>query len=120
MKLQDFRRICLALPGAEERETWGEPTFRVGGRIFAIASPETNHVSVKASLGDQAGLLEMDPQTFEVAAYTGRFGWVRIRLPGLGHELGKRVVRNAWERTAPRRLVSDYGRSEADQKARRR
>lgn len=107
----------MALPGAEERETWGEATFRVKGRIFAIASAQTNQVSVKASPDDQAGLIQMDPKTFAVAAYTGRFGWVRIRLPGLGRELGEKVVWNAWERTAPRRLVSGLrevgGRSES-------
>jgi len=31
-----LRRICLALPEAEERETWGDPTFRVRDKIFAM------------------------------------------------------------------------------------
>jgi hypothetical protein len=101
-----FRRLCLALPEAEEVETWGDITFRIGGRIFAIGSPEGSSVSIKASLDDQAGLLEMDPKTFSASAYTGRFGWVRVRLAGLGHEMGERLIRNAWERTAPRRLIS--------------
>ena len=104
MKYEEFRRLCLSLPEAEELETWGEATFRVRGRIFAIGSPEGRSVSVKASLDDQAGLIAMDPKTFSVAAYTGRFGWVRVRLAGLGVRLGERVVRSAWEQTAPRRL----------------
>jgi hypothetical protein len=110
-----FRELCLAMPEAEEVETWGEATFRVRGRIFAISGPEARHASLKASLDDQAGLVEMDPRTFEVAAYTGRFGWVRVRLAGLGVELGEKLVRNAWERTAPRRLVAQNA-----QNARRR
>jgi len=100
-----FRRLCLALPEAEEVETWGEATFRIRGRIFAIGSSEGRTVSVKASLDDQAGLVAIDPKTFSVAAYTGRFGWVRVRLAGLGVEMGERLVKNAWERTAPRRLL---------------
>jgi hypothetical protein len=100
-----FRRLCLAMPEAEEVETWGEATFRIRGRIFAMGSSEGGTVSVKASLDDQAGLVAMDPKTFSVAAYTGRFGWVRVRLAGLGVEMGERIVRNAWERTAPRRLL---------------
>ena len=31
----DFRRLALAFPGAEEREHMGHPDFRVGGKIFA-------------------------------------------------------------------------------------
>ena len=106
MKYAEFRRLCLSQPEAEHVETWGEDTFRVRGRIFAMGSPEGRAVSLKASLDDQAGLVAMDPKTFSPSAYTGRFGWVRVRLAGLRAELGERLVRNAWERTAPRRLVS--------------
>ncbi|HSP09320.1 MAG TPA: MmcQ/YjbR family DNA-binding protein [Candidatus Dormibacteraeota bacterium] len=120
MKFDDFRRLCLALPDVEERETWGEATFRVKDKIFAMGSPAGGQVSIKASLDDQAGLVEMDPKTFSVSAYTGRFGWVTVRLGGLGKDLAGRLVRNAWERTAPRRVVKEYARSAAGQNARRR
>jgi hypothetical protein len=33
--------ICLALPEAEERETWGEPTFRVREKIFCMHRTDT-------------------------------------------------------------------------------
>ncbi|HYM49200.1 MAG TPA: MmcQ/YjbR family DNA-binding protein [Candidatus Limnocylindrales bacterium] len=120
MKFESFRRLCLALPEVEEKETWGEATFRVRNRIFAMGSPDAGRVSVKASLDDQAGLVAMDPETFAVSAYTGRFGWVSVRLAGVGPELAARVVRNAWERTAPRRVVSRYEGAASPQKARRR
>jgi hypothetical protein len=121
MKFEQFRRICLSLPEAEERETWGEATFRVRGRIFAMGSPEGTSVSVKASLDDQAGLVAMDSKTFSVSAYTGRFGWVSVRLSRLDPGLAERLLRNAWERTAPKRLtVQASTPSAADQKARRR
>jgi hypothetical protein len=105
---QQFRRLCLSLPEAEEVETWGEATFRVRSRIFAMGSDGGDQVSVKASLDDQAGLVEMDPKTFSPSAYTGRFGWVSVRLAGIGAELAAKVVTNAWKRTAPRRVVADY------------
>jgi len=48
----------------------------------------------------------MDPDTFSPSAYTGRYGWVRVRLPGLSPELAERLIRNAWRLTAPKRLVA--------------
>ena len=99
------RRLCLALPEVEERETWGDVTFRVANRIFVIGSPEAGAVSMKASLEDQSGLIEMDPGIFSVAAYTGRYGWVRVQLTGLSPQLAERLVTNAWTRTAPKRLT---------------
>jgi len=82
-----LRRLCLSLPDVEERETWGEATFRVREKIFLIGSPEGERVSVKASLDDQAGLIEMDPRTFAVSAYTGRYGWVTVTLKSVGPDL---------------------------------
>ena len=35
--LDRLRAICLALPEAAERETWGHATFRVRDKIFAMA-----------------------------------------------------------------------------------
>ena len=109
VKFAEFRRLCLDQPEAEELETWGEATFRVRGRIFAMGAPEGSSVSVKASLDDQAGLVAMDPKTFAASAYTGRFGWVSVRLSRLRPPLAEKLVKNAWERTAPRRLVKKPG-----------
>jgi hypothetical protein len=108
MKFERFRQLCLSLPEAEERETWGESTFRVRDRIFAMGSLDGDYVSLKASLDDQSGLVEMDPKTFAPSAYTGRYGWVRVRLAGVGVGLAERLVTNAWKRTAPRRLIAGY------------
>ena len=106
MTFRQLQRICLALPEVEERETWGEATFRVRNKIFAISSPDGDTASIKASLDDQSGLIAMDPDTFAVAAYTGKYGWVRVRLAGVPPELANRLIRDAWRRTAPRRLLT--------------
>ena len=106
MTFKQLQRMCLALPEVEEKETWGEATFRVRDKIFVISSPGGDTASIKASLDDQSGLVAMDPDTFAVAAYTGKYGWVRVRLAGVPPELGERLVRNAWRRTAPKRLLA--------------
>jgi len=106
MTFKDLQRVCMALPEVEERETWGDATFRVRNKIFAISSPDGDTASIKASLDDQSGLVAMDPDTFALAAYTGKYGWVRVRLAGVPPELAERLIKNAWRRTAPRRLVT--------------
>jgi hypothetical protein len=111
MTFKQLQRLCMALPEVEERETWGEATFRVRGKIFAISSPDGDSASIKASLDDQSGLVAMDPDTFSVSAYTGRLGWVTLHLAGVPHELADRLIRNAWRRTAPKRLVAKLDRT---------
>jgi hypothetical protein len=103
----DVRRICLALPEAEERVTWEtDITFRVRDRIFAIGGEGATRVSIKASLEQQAELLEMDPRTFAKSAYVGRFGWVTVDLERVDPELLISLLRGAWRRTAPKRLAA--------------
>lgn len=109
MTFKQLQRLCLSLPEVEERETWGDATFRVRGKIFAISSPQGDTASIKATLHDQSGLVAMDPDTFAVAAYTGRYGWVRVRLAGVSPELADRLIKNAWRQTAPKRLIAKLG-----------
>jgi predicted DNA-binding protein (MmcQ/YjbR family) len=77
------RRVCLGLPDAFERETWGHPTFRVGGgrgKIFCTAAPDGATITLKADpLERDALLAQGDP--FFVPPYVGDKGWLGIR-PG--------------------------------------
>ena len=38
-----LRRQCLRFPEAHEQEAWGEPTFRVRNKLFAMYASATNH-----------------------------------------------------------------------------
>src|SRR3954447_11870185 len=38
-----LRKLCLALPEAHEVEAWGEPTFRVRNKMFAMAAHANTH-----------------------------------------------------------------------------
>jgi hypothetical protein len=104
----ELRRVALALPEAEERETWGHPTFRVRDRMFAALSDDGRLASVNATREEQAALIAAAPETFGVPAYVGRHGWVSIQLATVDPaELGELMV-EAWRQTAPRRLVAAY------------
>ena len=104
----ELRRVVLALPEAEERETWGHPTFRVRDKMFAALSDDGQLASVKATREEQAALTAAAPETFGVPAYVGRHGWVSIQLATVDPtELAELVV-EAWRQTAPRRLVAAY------------
>jgi hypothetical protein len=104
----DLRRIALSLPEAEERETWGEATFRVRSRIFAMMSAHGQGATIKASPPEQALLLASDPETFAYAAYVGRFGWVRVNLPTIDEALLRALLTDAWRSVAPKRTVARF------------
>jgi hypothetical protein len=106
--LEELRQLALSLPEVEERETWDEVTFRVRDKIFVVMSPNEPEAGIKASLEDQDMLISLHPSTFAVAPYTGRFGWVTVKLSTVDPNLMRDLVIKAWRRTAPKRLVATY------------
>jgi hypothetical protein len=104
------RDWVLALPGGREVfvEAWGHPSLRVGDKMFAAGSPESPTISLKASREEQAELVAAAPETYQVAAYTGRYGWVTVTLATADADELHELVVEAWRRTAPKRLVAAY------------
>ena len=100
----------LALPGTSEVfvERWNEHTLRCGEKIIVIGDPKSAAASVKASVQDQAELLAGAPDTYQKAAYVGRYGWVRVDLKKADAAELRQVVEDAWRRTAPKKLVREY------------
>lgn len=105
--LARLRAICLALPEAEERETWELPTFRVRGKIFAMAPAGGTEVWCKAPRGSQELLVEADPDRFFAPPYVGPKGWIGIRLTKRPDWAEVEVlVRRSYRLVAPRRLAA--------------
>jgi hypothetical protein len=104
----ELRRVALSLPEAEERETWGHPTFRVRDKLFASLSDDGHQAGVKATKPEQAALVAAAPGTFGIPAYVGRHGWVSIQLATVDPAELRELLVEAWRQTAPKRLVATY------------
>ena len=74
------REICLGFPGADEKLSWGAPTFHVRGRMFVMYGD--GEALVKATLAEQKKLVSTDPDRFYVPKYFGVKGWVGVKLEG--------------------------------------
>src|SRR5215210_1145550 len=82
-----LRKICLALPEAHEVEAWGEPTFRVKNKLFAMFAGASNHhgrgrdsVWCKAGPGNQELMIAAAPDRFFKPPYVGPSGWIGVYL----------------------------------------
>jgi len=107
-----LRPICLALPEAEERETWGEATFRVRDKIFCMHIADAGEPALwcKAPHGSQHILVGADPARFFVPPYVGHKGWVGVRLTKRvdWREVAE-LVKRSYRMTAPKRLAEHVG-----------
>ena len=112
-----MRRVCLSLPEAHEVEAWGEPTFRVKNRIFAMFASANNHhgegrpgVWIKAAHMTQDMLVRADPERYFVPPYVGPKGWVGVYLNAKPDwEALDDLLRDAHRELLPARLRSKLG-----------
>jgi predicted DNA-binding protein (MmcQ/YjbR family) len=104
-----LREICLALPEAAEKEAWGDPTFRVRDKIFAMQKRGDGRVSVwlKAPEGSQSILVGADPDRYFVPPYVGHKGWIGVRLDaGPDWTQVAALVKRSYRLIAPKRLAA--------------
>ena len=107
-----LRAICMRLPDVQEKEAWGDPTWRVRDRIFAMLKRGDGRPSVwlKAPEGAQEVLVGAEPARFFRPPYVGHKGWVGIRLDQgpdwpLDWDEVARQVRRSYRLIAPKRLA---------------
>ena len=104
-----LREICLALPEAEERETWELPTFRVRSKIFVMQVDRDERPAIwfKAPKGSQQVLVGSDGDRFFVPPYVGHKGWVGMRLDRKPDwKEVDLLIRRSYRMTAPKKLAA--------------
>jgi predicted DNA-binding protein (MmcQ/YjbR family) len=109
------REVCLSFPEAEEIISHGSPDYRVRGKSFA--SYVINHhgdgrvaLWLNAPSGSQDHYVKSQPKHFFVPPYVGPRGWLGVHLDkGLSWERIASLVRQAYEKVAPRPLIGSLG-----------
>ena len=111
--LHRLRQICLALPEAHEVEAWGEPTFRVRNKLFAMHSSAGTHhgrgrpgVWIASTHVTQDMVLRARPDRYFSPPYVGPSGWIGAWLDKspLWGEITE-LLRDAYRLKAPKKLA---------------
>jgi hypothetical protein len=102
-----LRKVALALPGAEEHPHWGNPSFRVRGKIFATMDEKERRATLKMSAEERDTIAAAEPEVFEVLAW-GNQGWTRVDLRRVDRVLLEELLVSAWRRLAPKRAVAAF------------
>ena len=95
-------------------EAWGEPTFRVNNKLFAMFANEGNHhgsgrpgVWIKSAHVTQDMLLRAEPTRYFAPPYVGPKGWVGAFLDRAPDwDVIADLLHDAWTSTAPKKLVA--------------
>jgi predicted DNA-binding protein (MmcQ/YjbR family) len=104
------RGICLAFPEASEGGGVGNPSWRIGEKIFAMRhDSHAGHWGIwcKAPPGAQRALVDGDRDRFFVPPYVGVHGWIGISLEvDQDWDLIADLIEESYRMTAPKRVVA--------------
>jgi hypothetical protein len=100
--------LALELPEAVEQEHWGNPSFRIRGRIFATV-PDEGHLNVMLDPFDVEPVVRDDPGSCEELLWGKQLVGVRVALKQAAPTMVKSLLEAAWRRKAPKRLVAQRG-----------
>jgi hypothetical protein len=105
----DFRRIALSFPEAEESSHVGHPDFRVGGKVFAtLGYPDPAWGMVRLMPEQQEDFIALSPAFEPAPGAWGRGGNTLVKLAEVDAELLETALAAAWRERAPRRLLAAH------------
>jgi predicted DNA-binding protein (MmcQ/YjbR family) len=102
--LKKLRAICLRLPAATEGVSFGHPTFRIEGKMFAVLEEYRGELGICLKVGTLLqGVFLEDPRFFRTP-YIGKHGWVTLHVhaaPLDWNEI-RELVKGSYQLVAPR------------------
>jgi predicted DNA-binding protein (MmcQ/YjbR family) len=109
--LARVRKFCLALAGTEEKIAWGEPTWRAGGRIYAMYASSGSHhtdgrsaVWLKCTPTNQEFILRANSSRYFKPPYVGPVGWIGAYVEGrVNWREIESLIEDAYELNVPPR-----------------
>jgi hypothetical protein len=117
--LSRLRPLCLALPGASERPSHGEPAWFVGGKRSFATFADHHHDErlafwCAAPDGVQEALVGAHRGRYFVPPDFGHRGWIGVYLdvPVDWDQIAE-LVAAAWREVAPRRLLAELDERES-------
>jgi predicted DNA-binding protein (MmcQ/YjbR family) len=78
--LKKLRAICRRLPEATEGVTFGHPTFRIAGKMFAVLEEYKGELGICVKVGTLLQGVFLDDSRFFRTPYIGKHGWVTLRV----------------------------------------
>jgi hypothetical protein len=101
--LADVRSLALARPDATEGISYGRPSFKLRGKLFAWL-PEDDVLVVKVDPDERDLLEEADPGTYVVSAHHRPYPLVAVRLARVDVARVRELLEDAWWWVAPATL----------------
>lgn len=105
---ETVRTLALALPGTQERPSYGMPAFRVGDKLFVRLREDGEQIVIRVGFLERDALLAENRELFSITPHYQDSPMVLVRLATVEAEELQELLITAWRFTAPKRLLAAY------------
>src|SRR5215475_10785087 len=105
MNVTQVRQYALSLPDTTEEPHFEYSSFRVRGKIFVTVPPDEEHIHVFVDDEERERALAVHSTFLEKLVWGGKVRGLRVSLSNAMPEVVNDLIRAAWTRRAPKRLV---------------
>ena len=114
MNIAQLRRFALSLPEATEEPHFEYSSFRVRGKIFATVPPGADHIHVFVGEQTREAALAAEPDFLDELRWGKKIVGLRVLLTAAKAAVVNDLLREAWARKAPKRLVATFASRQSD------
>jgi hypothetical protein len=109
MKLQQVRRIAMAMPSVTEEPHFHYTSFRVAGKIFATAPPDGDFLHVFVDEEQRQLAMALDPEPLSILTWGKAVVGLRVDLSKAKAALVKKLLQQSWGRKGPKKRAVEVG-----------
>lgn len=109
------RKAALSLPEVTEQDHWGNPSFRVKGRIFATMREGERNVNLLKLTPEEQDMVSASPG-FSLLTW-GKMTYLQVDLRRVDPGLFQELLVTCWRRVAPKRALAEHDGAPAPKKA---
>ncbi len=104
-----FRKIALAFPEANEKPSYGKPSFFIAKKFFTrLRDEDDSIVWIVGSMDERDHLLEIDPKTYFITEHYRDYPSVLVRTARINETMLKKMLERRWRAIAPKKLLKEY------------
>jgi hypothetical protein len=105
-----LKKIALSFPEANEKPSYGKPSFFVAKKFFTRLRKEDNSLVMVVDGMDQRDMmLELDPRTYHITDHYKDYPAVLVRMDRIAPEELRTMLERRWRKIAPRKLLKPAG-----------
>jgi hypothetical protein len=101
-----LKTIALSFPLANEKPSYGKPSFFIAKKFFTRLRAEDNSIVFIVDGMDQRDMmLELDPQTYHITDHYKDYPAVLVRMERITPDELEAMLERRWRKIAPKKLT---------------